>query len=169
MERPNATPTAPNCLSSELAEFICSGISITASSRDGRFIPSISRVLACSINSQRTQLRIFLVKSQALQLLRDITSSGEIAVVFSQPSSHRTLQIKSTNAHPCSLEQRDIALIEASLRNFAEDLSLIDYPREFAHAFHHFTPDDLLVISFSPSALFEQSPGPDAGKAMEFA
>ena len=156
MDRPDLPNNTYRSLSEEQAAFICSGLSITASSRDGRFIPSISRVLACA------------VKSQALQLLLDIKASAEIAVVFSQPSSHRTLQIKGKNTHQSDIQDGDIVLIDQCIRGFADNLASIGYPREFAHAFHHYSPDDVAAISFTPVALFEQSPGPDAGKALAF-
>ena len=168
MDRPDLPSNTYHSLSEEQAAFICSGLSITASSRDGRFIPSISRVLACAVNDSRNQLRIVVVKSQALQLLLDIKASTEIAVVFSQPSSHKTLQIKGKNTHQSDIQDGDIVLIDQCIRGFADNLASIGYPREFAHAFHHYSPDDVAAISFTPVALFEQSPGPDAGKALAF-
>jgi hypothetical protein len=167
------TPSSPhganiNRLTEEVASFISSGVSITASSRDSRFIPSISRVLGCTTNSQGSLVRIFLVKSQALQLLRDVAATAEIAIVFSKPSSHKTLQLKGKDAHQSAILDSDLILIEGSLKGFSDDIFSLGYSREFAQAFHHYSLTDLTAISFTPAAIYEQSPGPDAGKALEF-
>ncbi|HWV15444.1 MAG TPA: hypothetical protein VN030_08420 [Cellvibrio sp.] len=161
--------SSKQALTEDHAAFISGGVSITASSRDNRLIPSISRVLACSVSADRSQIRIFLVRSQSLQLLRDLSQSRMLAAVFSLPSSHRTLQIKGADAEQTEVLAEDFAIVEKVTAAFADDLCLLGYSREFARAFQAYTRDDLVAIHFSPCALFEQSPGPDAGKALELA
>lgn len=154
-------------LSAQMNSFITSGLSITASARDSRLIPSICRILACTTHQQGALVRLFLVKSQALQLLRDIAANGRIAVVFNQPSSHRTLQIKGINAHETAVLDTDLAAITAGCKGFADNVLLLGFDYAFSRAFQHYTLPDLTAIDFTLSALFEQSPGPDAGKVIE--
>jgi hypothetical protein len=112
-------------LSEHMNSFITSGVSIKTSARDSRLIPSICRILACITQQQGALIRLFLVKSQALQLLRDIAANGQIAVVFSQPSSHKTLQIKGIHAHQTAVLDTDLAVIEACCKGFADSLFLL--------------------------------------------
>ena len=154
-------------LSEEVDSFITSGVSITACARDSRLIPSISRILACTTQHQGALVRLFLVKSQALQLLRDIAANGEIAVVFSQPSSHKTLQVKGTHAHQTAVLDSELAVIETSCQSFADNVFLLGFDYKFSRAFQHYTPTDLTAIEFTLRAVFEQSPGPDAGCPIE--
>jgi hypothetical protein len=154
-------------LSEHMNSFITSGVSIKASARDSRLIPSICRILACITQQQGALIRLFLVKSQALQLLRDIAANGQIAVVFSQPSSHKTLQIKGIHAHQTAVLDTDLAVIEACCKGFADSLFLLGVDYIFSSTFQHYTLAELTAIDFTPNALFEQSPGPDAGKAIE--
>ncbi len=154
-------------LSEEMNSFITSGVSITACARDSRLIPSISRILACTTQHQGALVRLFLVKSQALQLLRDIAANGEIAVVFSQPSSHKTLQVKGTQAHQTAVLDCELAAIESGCQGFADNVFLLGFDYSFSRTFQHYTPADLTAIEFTLSAVFEQSPGPDAGRAIE--
>jgi len=154
-------------LSPEQAEFICSGLSMTAAARDQRLVPSICRVLACQVNPARDQIRLFVVAAQAEALVRDIRLNGELAVVFARPSSHRALQIKGVNTLIEPFDSRDLPQLERSSSAFAEDIAPLGFMRDFWRAFHHHQLDELLTLVLNPVAIFEQTPGPNAGRALE--
>lgn len=151
----------------ELLDFIHQGLSITAASRDPRFIPSISKALACRVEPKTREVRLFVDAVQARRLLADVASSERIAVTYCLPSSHKTIQIKGTAAKQIQLESGDLAYTQSYVAAICRDLEALGYPSTMVARYLHVEPDQLTAISFQPDSVFEQSPGEHAGEPME--
>ena len=87
-------------LSGDIAAFIQSGISMTLASRDDRFVPSIAKGVGCRVSPGRDAVIVLVFANTAEALLRDVAHSRQLAAVFSQPSTNRTLQIKGATLRP---------------------------------------------------------------------
>lgn len=148
------------------AEFIQGGVSINVAARTADLAPLVSRALGCRVASDRRQVRVFLSRGIAASVLSCLEANGAIAVVFTLPSTHQTLKLKGTDAIVLDIEPTDLPLVDDYRRRFARDLASIGYSLEFAAAV---TPrmDDLVAVRFTPSAAFDQTPGPGAGRALE--
>jgi hypothetical protein len=94
-----------------------------------------------------------------------VTANGMIAVVFSQPSTHRTIQLKGTDARLVAVTAADRAVSERHLQAWVADLCSVGYGLPFAHALRG-QPERIAAIRFSPSAAFQQTPGPGAGQRL---
>lgn len=156
------TADRPALISEDNAAFIQQGVSINVASRDVRHVPSLTRALACRLDGGR--VRILLLASQCGALLRDIERCGQVAAVFSQPSTHRTLQIKGSDARLDPPGDADRACLAATEAAFARDLMLIGFDRTFVRRMFTHDPDDLRALVFTPADVFHQSPGPRAGE-----
>lgn len=154
-------------LNDDQVRFIESGVAISAASRDVRRVPSVCKVSGCRVAADRRQVTILVDAAQAGQLLQDVAFSQALAVVFCLPSSHRTLQLKGSDARQVALAAGDAELAERHRGAFAEDLLPLGYALPFALATHGFQPERLCALSFSLDALFEQTPGPNAGMRLE--
>ena len=77
---------------------VAKGVSAIVASRDAALRPSIMRAVGSRISSDGREVTVYLRRSQSEQLLQDIAHTGEIAVVFSVPSTHQTLQLKARRA-----------------------------------------------------------------------
>jgi hypothetical protein len=86
-----------------------------------------------------------------------------VAVVFSQPSTHQTIQIKGDDATVGALADGDVARVAAYADALVRDLQTLGYTEEFGRALVGFDPADLVTVSFTPNAAFRQTPGPNAG------
>jgi hypothetical protein len=104
--------------------------------------------------------------SQCEALLRDLRETRAIAVVFSQPSTHRTIQLKGADAALGPLAPGDPALIEANRVALVKDMGPIGYDEAFARTLLAYEPADLVAATFTPTAAFAQTPGPQAGKRL---
>lgn len=153
--------TVDSLLSPDDAAFIQQGVSICVASRDVRHVPSLSRALACRIVD--AQLRLVVSRSQCQSLLRDIEKSGQIAVVFTQPSTHRTLQIKGRDAQVLPADADDRQRVAQTEQAFAADLQQIGFGEALVRRMFACDDGDLCTIGFTPSDLFLQTPGPNAG------
>jgi hypothetical protein len=157
------TASASALLDEDNAAFIQSGVSIVGASRGADLVPSIARVSGCRVSADRRAVSIYLPHSQALELVEDVGASGRIAVVFSRPSTHRTLQLKADDARVRALRPGELAVIERYVESFACEIEPLGHSRGQARALLLCPEEDLVAIDFVPNAAFEQTPGPKAG------
>ncbi len=142
------------------------GVSIVAASRHGDNTPTLNRASGCRVSRHRRQVTLFFWEQQAQPLLAAAVGSGLIAVVFSEPPTHRTIQIKGTVTRLAPTRRADAMLIRRYRRAFADALIELGYPGPFAFGLTHGEPDDISALTFTPTAIFMQTPGPGAGEPL---
>ena len=86
-------------------------------------------------------------------------ASGRIAVVFSRPTTHRTLQLKADDARVRAATPGEAAIVADYVDAFAREIGVMGHTAEQAGAMFQFRADDLVAIDFTPSAAFDQTPG----------
>lgn len=150
-------------LTDDYARFLQGRVSMTAASRDMRRLPSVARVAACRVAPDRRQVTLLFATLQATQLLADVAATRAIAVVISEPSTHRTLQLKGSDAVASAVLASDNALVAAHRQAFAEELMPLGYARDFSLGVHSVPEGKLSAVTFTVDAIFEQTPGPRAG------
>lgn len=153
-------------LDDDVIRFVESGVSITAGSRDARCVPSMARVLGCRVAGDGCTVQFWLVASQSAQLRLDCKASDRLVAVFSQPSTHRTLQIKGDNVSEVAVQPDDHALIEKHISGFGAEVAPMGFGRTFTQAFFHHETKDVIALRFTARELFDQTPGPDAGRKL---
>ena len=158
-----AATAAPALLDEEGAAFVQGGVSIVAASRDAALVPSVGRAVGCRASADRRRVTVFVAASQAPELIADLRACGRIAVVFSRPSTHRTLQLTGDDAVVRSLVRGEAAVPERYVGAFAEDIGKLGHTEDQARTLVASVEGDLVAIDFTPSAAFEQTPGPNAG------
>jgi hypothetical protein len=139
------------------------GISITAASRDANNVSRIGRVLGCRVSSDRRKVTLFVASLQHQAFFDALKASRTVAVVFSLPSTHRTMQLKGSDAAAGALAPGDEQIIGRHVEDFVEELGRLGYNREMVRAYHWCDPQEVRAVTFTLSAAFEQTPGPDAG------
>jgi hypothetical protein len=77
---------------------------------------------------------LFVPRRQGRLVLEEIAANGGIAVGFSQPSRHRTVQLKGRDARIVPLEAGDRALALACRDALSADLQRVGYPPTLARA-----------------------------------
>jgi hypothetical protein len=143
------------------------GVSVIVGSCSPDFVPSVMRAVGCHVRAQGDLITIFLNRPQSTQLLRDVASTRRLAVVFSEPSSHRTVQIKADNARLREARQDDRPALVRYLKAMQIELGRIGFGPEFAAAMLAHRLEDLTAIEFVPLQAFDQTPGPRAGEALQ--
>ncbi len=150
-------------LSREHAAFVQSGVSITAASRDGQNRPVIGRSPGCAITHGGERVRIFISRRKYPLLLDAVRRSGAVAVNFTEPSTNRSLQLKSTSAEVVEPEHRDFDRVSAYLDLLCADLDRIGQQGVHARTLLQASADDIAAVLFAPESAFSQTPGPVAG------
>jgi hypothetical protein len=154
-------------LDEEHAAFIQSGVSMLAASRDATNAPKLARALGCRVSPDRRRVAVFLAASQAVEVLAAIRATGTVAVGFNLPSTHRSLQLKGTDAVVSPLEAGDLEIAARYAAAFVDDIQLLGYDARLGRALLASEPAELVAVGFTPSSAFVQTPGPRAGARLE--
>ena len=150
-------------LEPELVAFTEGGVSLHAASRDADNVAQLSRPLGCRISDDRTRVTVFLLASHAGAMLADYRANGQIAVVITLPSSHRTVQLKGTDAAIEPLQDGDHILIARHREKFVAELQGMGYNAALGDKLLAGMRGDVVAVSFTVTAAFIQTPGPSAG------
>ena len=150
----------------EHAAFIQGPVSVIVASRSAELVTDIVRGCGCRVSRDRRHVTVLVEPGRASSLLEDVAANGMIAAVFSQPSTHRTIQLKATDACVVRVTAADRAAVRQHLQAWSEDLGRIGLDARFAAALHGGT-GELVAIRFSPVAAYQQTPGPAAGQPLK--
>lgn len=140
---------------------------MTIGSCDAGNHPWLSKAIGCRISPDFSTVFIFAAASHSPELMAAIGQTGRIAAVFSQPSTHRTLQLKGRDARIAAAEAGDHAIVAAYRDAFVRELLPLGFEEEPIRAFLDCDAADIMRISFSPCAAFTQTPGPHAGQPLQ--
>jgi len=157
----------PPLIGPEQAALIRRRVSIIVGSRDARHRPHVMRAVGCRLAEDLRRVTVFMSPSSSAQVLDDVRHNGQIAVVFSEPSSNRTVQFKGVDAVVEPIGPGDEAAVDRYLHNFVDEIGQLGFPPDVAHTIlRRGGTDDLVAVHFTPSTGFEQTPGPTAGQAL---
>src|SRR6478735_7566354 len=92
----------------ELAAFLQEGIAIQLGTRNDRLEPNGVRVVAVSVDGDGRHLVAYVPDAAAPQVLPDLESNGQAALVFARPPDERACQVKGTftSARPATEAER---------------------------------------------------------------
>lgn len=160
MSHPPPSPLGP-----EQAALIARRVSIIVGSCGRGHQPHLMRAVGCRVSADRRRVTVLLPQRSSQQVLDDLADNGLIAVVFSEPSSHRTVQLKGIDAQVTACGPDDAALADRTLHHFVDEIAQLGFPADVAHTMLSHD-DELMAVHFTVSAAFEQTPGPSAGEAV---
>lgn len=150
----------------ELSEFLQSGVSIHVASRDAANVACINRGIGCRVSTDRRQVTVFMHTSQCLALLVDFADNGAITFVGSEPSTHRTVQLKGNDARQSALHEGDGPLVANQCAAFIAGLVDLGYDPSLGSTLLGDPREDFVAVTFTPSSAFLQTPGPGAGNPL---
>jgi len=140
-------------------------VAVSIASRSEHCIPSLTRALGYRINAEQTQFAIFVPRS-AERVLADLRTTAQAAVVFTQPSTHRSMQVKGSDARVTPLEEGDWSMIMAHTDDLVAEICPLGYPEPLIRKMTESTPEQVVAVRFTPTTAFGQTPGPRAGAAI---
>ena len=74
------------------------------------------------------------MRAQATRLLEDIQANRQVAVVFSRPTTHRTVQFKGSDARVLPLTPGDARVVAEWVGSFVVELAELGFTAHFVHA-----------------------------------
>jgi hypothetical protein len=140
------------------------GVSVIVSASDLNLVPSVMRAVGSQIGGSGERITVFLNRSQSAQLLHNVAVTDRLAVVFSQPSTHRTLQLKARGVRIREAALDDVPALDRYLDSMKAELGRIGIAPSLVSAMLAHQLDDVVALEFTPDEAFDQTPGPRAGQ-----
>ena len=115
-------------LTPQLVAMMARGVSVIVGSRDVQMRPSIMRAVGSRVAPDGSAITVYLAREQSRQLLQDIAATGHVAVVFSQPATHCTMQVKARQAGLRRATADDAPVLAAYLAAMEQEIQAVGYP-----------------------------------------
>lgn len=151
-------------ISEATASFIKTGVSIVMASRDSQNRPVVGRALGCRLSPDKRHVTVLLSAVACEPLVRAAVASGVVAVVFTQPTTHRSIQIKGAGAELVPVEDGDALELPCRAESFGQELRELGYGEAFIATFVPRECTDVVALRFEACSGFNQTPGPRAGR-----
>jgi len=151
-------------LSTELSAFVESGIAIQVGTADARGRPDGARAFGVHVAPDRSALTVYVGAPMLGENVRNLRENPRVAVCFSRPADHRTIQVKGR-----VLEVRDAAEderrhVERYRAASADTLAQVGVP---ARIWLAAVAWPATAIRLSVDEGFVQTPGPGAGARLD--
>lgn len=153
-------------LPADLLEMMARGVSVIVASRDQALRPSLMRAVGSHVAADGGSITVYLSRRQSRQLILDVAATGHVAVVFSQPATHKTVQVKATRAVLRNAEPADEAVLARYLASMEQEIARVGYGPPMTRAMLAHRLEDVVAVTFEPELAFDQTPGPKAGAAL---
>jgi hypothetical protein len=154
-------------LTIEQAAFLQGPVSINigAAGRDGW--PCVCRAQGAIVTRDRRALTVLLSAARGREVLDALDAGSGVTAVFSRPTTHATLQLKA----PCATRMTPNAAHRACNARYAAafggELDALGYGDELVQGLVALmAASDLVALRFIPAIIFDQTPGPAAGRVL---
>jgi len=154
-------------LSAEQVAFLQGPVSINvaATGRDGW--PRVCRAQGCVVARDRRMVTVLLSARRGREVLDALDAGSGIAAVFSRPATHATLQLKAGQASRAALNATLKACNTRYAQQFADELVGLGYGADLGQGIVNLmATSDLTALRFAPEIVFDQTPGPAAGRVL---
>jgi hypothetical protein len=140
------------------------GVSVLVGSVNSEGVPACCRGIAIRSDDELTTLTLYVPSATSQQVIANVATTRRVAVVASEPISHWTTQIKGTTTNVRVATEAEREFIRTRLHEFAEVLAQIGLPKKITKG-ANFWP--AFAIELTIHEIFDQTPGPRAGVAIE--
>lgn len=153
-------------LTQDMIDFLAQGVShqVGGCTDDGR--PSICRGLAAQIEPDG-RLLVILPASSGFEVLDAVRQTRRVAVNFTLPENYKSISLLGRDAEVLRVGAEYRALVEDRHHKFRDQLTAHGIPPSYTASYYEPPDDDLAAIRFTPFSARNQTPGPDAGAALE--
>jgi pyridoxamine 5'-phosphate oxidase-like protein len=157
----------PVTIGDELKTFLEGPLSVLAGTRDSRLLPEITRAWGPRVSEDGQRVSLCVPLATSRKTLDNLEANGQIAVTFSLPTNYQTVQLKGRHATAAEPDRADLAAVERHREAFAAVNESLGQSRVEAFWLAEIETSAALVkIVFAPEQVFDQTPGPGAGRSL---
>jgi hypothetical protein len=145
----------------DLAELLESGPAILGAAADAALVPSAFRVWGAWFEGDNLRA---LTSVDVLRTIGEQPGSPRMALLITDITTFRSVQVKgTTRMPPAPPTPDDVDILRRYHDRFTEQLAKIGHPPLLADRLR---PVSVVAIVIAVDAVFDQTPGPDAGIAV---
>lgn len=137
------------------------GISVMIGTRDASLMPECTRAWGIHIAGDRRTVTIFLSKAIAGKTIQNLRENGKLAVTCTRPTDHITCQLKGQVRSMKPVTSVDRETSKRWHREFMAELTAIGVPSTLCEAW---IAEPTVAVKMTVTDVFDQTPGPGAGK-----
>lgn len=157
----------PSPLSEEIAIFLQTRACLVLSAASESLIPELCLGVACLVSPDRRRVRVVFDRRSAAPLLALLPGSGLVALAGSQVLTMRTVQVKGTGASLEPVPAAERPRVAESVARMRVEFDKIDFHDPYTVTLLDYDPNELVCVGFTPTAVFDQTPGPQAGQPID--
>jgi len=150
-------------LDRSLTEFLEQGLAIHIGTRNARMEPNGCRVTAVRVEDQGRHLIAYLPKAATPAVIEDLRDNGQAALSFARPSDDRAVQVKGEFIDSRDADDGEQGFVLGQLEALLRQLELVGIPAKASSTWKMWP---CTVVRIRVTAIFSQTPGPDAGSVL---
>jgi hypothetical protein len=151
-------------LDAEVVGFIHGGVAAGVATRDDDLRPEFARGWGPQVSANGRSIALCLSAPEGSPMRANLERNGAVAVGFSAPTIARAVQVKGVVAAVGEPEAADLERVERHVASFVAECARVGVPAEVAQRM--FVGAGLVSIRFSFDEVFDQTPGPTAGRRL---
>jgi hypothetical protein len=151
-------------LDAEMVGFIHGGVAVGVATRHGDLRPEFARGWGPEVSADGRSLTLCVSAPEGSRMRANLMGNGAVAVGFSPPTIARAVQVKGVAMVMGEPEAADLERVERHVRSFVAEAERIGAPPELSRRM--FVREGLVAVQFSIDEVFDQTPGPTAGRRL---
>ena len=157
-------PKAAAELDTAVVEFIHGGVAVGVATRDDDLRPQFARGWGPEVSADGRSVTLCVAAPEGSRMRANLEQNGAVAVGFSPPTIARAVQLKGVATVVGEPDAADLERVERHVRSFVAEAERIGAQPELARRM--FVSAGLIAIRFSIDEVFDQTPGPTAGRRL---
>jgi hypothetical protein len=154
----------PPVLDPGVIEFIHGGVAVGVATRDGDLRPEFARGWGPEVSSDGRSLRLCVSAPAGSRMRANLEANGAVAVGFSPPTIARAVQVKGVASRVSEPDLDDLERVERHVSAFVAEAERVGAPAELSRRM--FVGAGLVTVGFLIDEVFDQTPGPTAGRRL---
>ena len=147
----------------KLAPLLEGLVAVHVATRDAALVPDEVMAAAALLEPDGRSLTVYLPDATSATALANLRENGQIAVVLSQPLTHRTVQLKGRVETLRAAREEEREAVERFAAAFDAEVAAIGLPPA---ALRRRTRWPCAAATFAVREAYEQTPGPRAGEPL---
>jgi hypothetical protein len=156
----SAPPPCSELFLPDLVAFLHSGLAAALGTSSAGGIPALTRAFAVRVAPGAATIDVFVGRAQSAACLANLAPGRPIALAAGNPTDYRCVQIKGSVIGCQDTGHDDAAWLEGFWELFEAKVVQVGIPQPRSRSFRC---EEYVRVTFVPTALFRQTPGPGAG------
>jgi hypothetical protein len=151
-------------LDPNVVELIHGGVAVGVATRDDDLRPEFARGWGPEVSADGRSVALCVSAPEGSRTRANLERNGAVAVGFSPPTIARAVQLKGVATRVSEPEAADLERVERHFQSFVAEAERIGAPAELSQRM--LVRTGLVAVQFSINEVFDQTPGPTAGRRL---